>query len=106
MDDGSESAGEEVSLLRNHSKLMRRTIRNHANRVKAAVKARRAASSPPLPKPPAVLQFKAGVLELPGVTTRASNPRPQLPPSILIGTLTVPSSPPQPRGGNKRPGTR
>ena len=39
MDDGSESAGEEVSLLRNHhdSKLMRRTIRNHANRASVIV---------------------------------------------------------------------
>ncbi len=105
MDDGCESAGEEVSL-RVRDVQLNRNLYNRAKRA-AAARARRAASSPPLPKPaaPATTQFKAGVRDLPGVTTRASNPRPQLPPSIMIGTLTMPSSPPQPRGANKRPGT-
>jgi hypothetical protein len=73
MDDGCESAGEEVSL-RVRDVQLNRNLYNRAKHA-AAARARRAASSPPLPKPaaPAVqyrlsrVQFKAGVRDLPGV---------------------------------------
>jgi hypothetical protein len=77
MEDGCDSAGEKVSLRVRDVKL-RRNLKNRNDCANAAVRARRvalrhAASSPPLPKPPAVqyrlsrVQFKAGVRDLPGV---------------------------------------
>jgi hypothetical protein len=105
--ESSDSTASAKDLPRDRSATVaqqRRLSKN--NRIRLRSLARHAASSPPLPKPAApATQFKAGVRDLPGVTTRASNPRPQLPPSIIIGTLTMPSSPLQPRGGNKRPGS-